>query len=111
MATSCDPVDFDHHTVLTPGDGAVLLFSIIHFVKLISISALIRCNGQDITKKGGKPRNRIMVIMPSLFALPTKLQADLTLGNMHKLNTESPELIIETNEVVLLFCSTQKVSE
>jgi hypothetical protein len=69
------------------------------FVFYIGCLALIRCNGQDITKKGGKPRNRIMVIMPSQFAFPPKLQTDLTLGNMHKLNTESPELVIETDEV------------
>ena len=60
-------------------------------------NTLLKCDGQDITHKGGKGRDkrkRIMMILPSQIAL--KKGAEGQLGYLDNANTEHPILVVET---------------
>ena len=64
-------------------------------------SLLQRCNGQDITRKGGKGKNRIMMVLPTQIAVVQGTEG--TLGSIEKINTNNPELLVPTNDGKLLF--------
>ena len=70
--------------------------------ELLPGGTLLKCDGQDITHKGGKGRDkrkRIMVILPSQLAL--KKGAEGQLGYLDNANTDHPSLIIETGVILL----------
>lgn len=71
-------------------------------------TALLNCDGQDITKKGGgKGRNRVLTILPLQLGLGNKI-TDCVLGNLRKFSTDAPELVMEVDGVsgaILTFAS------
>jgi hypothetical protein len=70
----------------------------------------VNCNGQDIMKKGGsKARNRILTVFPFQLGLPAKF-ADCVLGSLSKLNSETPEFLVDTENVSSTFLNDKKSS-
>jgi hypothetical protein len=68
---------------------------------LLPSAVLRKCDGQDITRKGGKGKSRIMLVLPAQFAFLKG--AEGTLGRIDKINTSSPEFIVPTSEGDLVF--------
>lgn len=64
-------------------------------------ATLRKCNGQDITRRGGKGKGRIMLVMPAQFAFLKGTEGSL--GKIDKINTESPEFVVPTTEGDLVF--------
>ena len=71
------------------------------YFKILTISlvyaALIRCNGQDISRKKSKGKNRIMMILPAQIALMKGTEG--TLGMLEKADTDKPDFVMDTAEV------------
>lgn len=60
-------------------------------------TALVKCNGQDISRKKTKGKNRIMVILPAQIALKRGTEGQFAM--LEKADTDKPDLVIETVEV------------
>lgn len=58
---------------------------------------MIKCNGQDISRKKTKGKNRIMVILPAQLALKSGTEGQI--GVLEKADTNAPEFVVETTEV------------
>lgn len=69
--------------------------SALRSAALLPGEALLRCNGQDVTRKGSKNK-RIMVILPAQLSLLKGIEAELAyLDNSLE---DCPELVVETSE-------------
>ena len=70
---------------------------------------LLRCSGQDVTRKGAKGKGRIMMSLPAQLALGKN--SDGQLGTLEKADTDNPEFVVTTVEGTYFFpgefiCST-----
>lgn len=70
---------------------------------------LLRCSGQDVTRKGAKGKGRIMMALPAQLALGKN--CDGQLGTLEKADTDNPEFVVTTVEGTYFFpgefiCST-----
>ena len=63
------------------------------------------CNGQDISRRGAKSKgSRIMVVLPFHLSFPKGAGEDnITIGQIEKANTDAPELVVDTKEVIPYF--------
>ena len=68
---------------------------------LVPSATLRRCNGQDITRRGGKGKSRIMLVLPTQLAFLKGTEG--TVGRIEKINTESPEFVVSTSDGMLVF--------
>ena len=89
---------------ITPGEGLSSTFphetlpSIYLTMRSNAIHpALAKCNGQDISRKKTKGKNRIMVILPAQIALKRGTEGQFAM--LEKADTDKPDLVIETIEV------------
>jgi hypothetical protein len=73
-----------------------VLFLILIFVFIV----LIKCSGQDITRRGGKLKNGVMIVLPLDISIAKGSEG--VFGYLENMDSNRPELVLETQEVLLL---------